>query len=146
MTMGRVQARHGHAEAVMEGIKNMDKRILLEYGNGCALLGTVRCSDLPAIAKAGNGSGHAQAVAPLQDPELNEMIARTLMHMQLIASLIEERKSLWRDINRRARTRRVAMAEDYDQDPTTSEDAMLFERMLELCQKISLLQKGELYG
>jgi hypothetical protein len=131
---------------MMQGIENLDKRVLLEYGNGCALLGTVRCADPSASDDAVKGSGRAQAIARLQDPELTEMITRTLMHMQLIANLIEERKALWRDINRRARALHGSGAADYDQDPMASEDAMLFERMLELCQKISQLRKGEVWS
>jgi G:T/U-mismatch repair DNA glycosylase len=128
----------------MQGTENFNERILLEYGYGRAVLGKVRCAGQSFINEDGNRFWRAQAIAQLQDPELNEMISRTLMHLQLIASLIEERKALWRDIERRERARREAGVADYDQDPLASEDAMLFERLMELCQKVSLVRKGEM--
>ncbi len=68
------------------------------------------------------------------------------MHPVQFAVLVEERKRLWRDIDRREQTRREAGEGDCRQDPMTSEDALLFERLLQLCQKMSQVRKGELKG
>ncbi len=58
-----------------------------------------------------------------------------------LSNLAEERKTLWRDIDRREQTRREAVGSG-DQDPMASEDAMLLERFLQLCQKMSQVWKS----
>ncbi len=65
------------------------------------------------------------------------------MHSELFANLVEERKTLWRDIKRREQTRREAGEGSGDQSPMAPEDAMLLERLLGLCQKVSQVRKGE---
>ena len=128
----------------MEGIEHSNERILLEYGYGRALLGKVRCADLSVVDEAKSGFGRAQVIAHLQEPDLDEMISRTLTHLQLIASLIEERKALWRDIDRRESSRNGAGAAEYDSNPMAPEDAMLLERLLDLYQRIAQVRDGGL--
>ncbi len=60
----------------------------------------------------------------------------------LFVNLVEERRALWRDIDRRERARREAGEGGGGQDPMTSEDAMLLERLLQLCQKMSQVRKA----
>ncbi len=77
---------------------------------------------------------------------LNQMIPRTHMHPELIAKLVEERKTLWREIDRREKVRREAGEGGGGQAPMASEDAMLLERLLRLCQKMSQVRKGKPEG
>ncbi len=74
---------------------------------------------------------------------LIEMIARTHMFPMLFANLDEERKTLWRDIDRREQTRREVGVGGGDRHPMASEDAMLLERFLQLCQKISQARESK---
>ncbi len=64
------------------------------------------------------------------------------MHPVQFADLVEERRALWRDIDQRERTRREAGEASCVRDLMASEDALLFERLLRLCQKISQVQKS----
>ncbi len=134
------------AEALMEGVENSNERMLLEYGYGRAMFGMVRCGDLSVVDESKSRFARAQAIAQLQEPKLSEMIARTLVHLQLVASLIEERNELWRNLDRRENSRRDSTFAGFDRNPMEYEDARLFERLLELWQRINQVRKGEAIG
>ena len=130
-------AFYKRADALMEGVENSRERMLLEYGFGRALLGMVRCGDLSVVDDVGQRFARAQAIARFQAPELNELIRRALMHLQVIANLIEERRDLWRRIDQRERCRQISEPSDLDKYPESSEDAALFERLLEVCERMA---------
>ena len=66
------------------------------------------------------------------------------MHVVLFPKLLEEWKALWRDIDRRELARREACESGIAHGPMASEDAMLLERLLQLCHKMSQVRKVEL--
>lgn len=66
------------------------------------------------------------------------------MHVVLFPKLLEEWKALWRDIDRRERARREAGEISGEHSSMASVDAMLLERLLQLCQKMSQVRKNEL--
>jgi hypothetical protein len=144
--LAKAVSYYKRAEALMAGIENSTERMLLEYGYGRAIFGMVRCGELSAVDEAKSRFVRAQALAQLQEPKLSEMIERTLMHLQLVAGLIEERKELWRDMDRHEKSRRDSTAAEFDGSPMELEDARLFERLLELCQRIDQVRAGETTG
>jgi hypothetical protein len=137
-------ASYKRAEALMEGSEDSRERILIEYGYGRALLGMVRCGDVSFVDEAKRRFACVQAIARPQQPELNELIPKVLVHLQLIANIIEEREALWRDIDRREKSRADEDATGSGGDPQAPQDALLFERLLELCQRVSQVRNGDL--
>ena len=128
---------YGRAEDLMQGVENSQERMLLEYGFGRALLGAMRCGDLSVVEKARERFARAQAIARFQDPELNELIRRALMHVQVISNLIRERRELWREIELREKSRKESDGTDPGRRQPAPEDAALFERLLKYCDQSS---------
>lgn len=139
-------AFYKRAVALMEGVENSQERMLLEYGFGRALLGMVQCGDLSVVDDVRQRFARAQAIARFQAPESNELIRRALMHLQVITNLIEERRDLWRKIDQRERSRQISEADDLDQRPQTPEDAALFERLLQLCERTAQVRGCDVQG
>lgn len=127
----------------MEITEKSDERMVLEYGCGRALIGRVRSGDYSLVDVNRQGLVHIRVVADLQNPELKYLIPRTVMHLQKIADLIEERKELWREIERHENSRKKPEDGGVDEEVSFSEDAALFERLLDLCQRIARIRRGE---